>query len=140
MLGSVGAMLALIILLRFWRPRRIVENDLATASTAVLPALRREKSHHLVAYGFLVVFVLLWGITGVKNHLNALTSQIQWPGLHNQIMRMPPVVAQTLFLWGNVHTELALRGGHRLHVCRAMFHPGARRFTAQQRSQLWRRR
>ena len=94
-LGSVGAMLALIILLRFWRPRRIVENDLATASTAALPRpSAREIFIAWSPYGFLVVFVLLWGITGVKNHLNALTSLIQWPGLHNQIMRMPPVVAQ----------------------------------------------
>ena len=42
----------------------------------------------------LVVLVLLWGYPPVKARLDSFTIPINWPGLHNLIQRMPPVVAQ----------------------------------------------
>jgi len=92
-LASVAAMIALIILLRFWKPRQIVETDLQRVSAASSPRhSAREIFLAWTPYGLLVLFVMLWGITGVKNHLNALTTVVNWPGLHHQIVRMPPAV------------------------------------------------
>jgi L-lactate transport len=45
-------------------------------------------------YALLVVFVLAWGIDPIKTWLNSYNVPIQWPGLHNAIQRMPPVVAK----------------------------------------------
>jgi lactate permease len=45
-------------------------------------------------YALLVVFVLLWGIEPVKTWLNSYNIPINWPGLHNTILRMPPVAAK----------------------------------------------
>jgi lactate permease len=45
-------------------------------------------------YAFLVIFVLLWGFAPVKARLDRVTLALAWPGLHNQVQRVPPVVAQ----------------------------------------------
>jgi lactate permease len=42
----------------------------------------------------LVVFVLLWGYKPVQVVLNGVTRSFPWPGLHNVILRVPPVVAK----------------------------------------------
>jgi lactate permease len=39
-----------------------------------------------------VVFVLLWGYAPIKARLDSVNVLINWPGLHNTIQRMPPVV------------------------------------------------
>ena len=88
-ISSLSTMLALVILLRFWRP---------AAEEGV--TINGNHKHHsagqiLVAwmpYILLVVFVLLWGVKPIQSALNSVTLTFPWPGLHNQIQRMPPVV------------------------------------------------
>jgi len=41
-----------------------------------------------------VVFVLLWGYKPVQVMLNGVAVSFPWPGLHNAILRVPPVVAK----------------------------------------------
>jgi L-lactate permease len=45
-------------------------------------------------YLLLVVIVILWGIPTVHDWLELATIKVPWPGLHNMIQRMPPVVAK----------------------------------------------
>jgi lactate permease len=45
-------------------------------------------------YGLLVVVVLLWGWEPVRVALNRLNVAFVWPGLHNAVLRVPPVVAR----------------------------------------------
>jgi L-lactate permease len=45
-------------------------------------------------YLLLVVCVLLWGYKPMGAYLNSVTLPIPWPGLHNQIARIPPVTAK----------------------------------------------
>ena len=47
-----------------------------------------------VPYILLVIFVLAWGIDPIKSQLASTNIPISWPGLHNLIQRMPPVVAK----------------------------------------------
>jgi len=42
-------------------------------------------------YVLLAVFVLLWGWPPVRNLLDQAGPRILWPGLHNFVLRMPPV-------------------------------------------------
>src|SRR5260370_23011153 len=44
-------------------------------------------------YALLVVCVLLWGIPTVKARLDLATIKPAWPGLHQLVVRVPPVVA-----------------------------------------------
>ena len=46
-------------------------------------------------YGLLVVLVLLWGLDSVKALLNRATLTFAWPGLHNLVLRVPPVTAKS---------------------------------------------
>jgi lactate permease len=43
-------------------------------------------------YALLVVFVLAWGYPAFAAILNRASISFPWPGLHNEILRMPPVV------------------------------------------------
>jgi len=93
-ISSLAALGALVVLFRFWKPR---DNfSLADNGNAQAKPQRYTAGEILLAwspYILLVVFVLLWGQESVRAMLNSLTVQIQWPGLHNQVQRMAPLVA-----------------------------------------------
>lgn len=106
-LGSVGAMAALVILLQFWKPRQVSE-DKDSAQRSVTPATTQHsiappgaQQHSardvLIAwapYALLVIFVLVWGLNAVKARLDFFSLTIPWPALHNHVQRIPPVVAK----------------------------------------------
>jgi len=87
-IGSLAAMLCLVVLLQFWRP----------ADGPAQPPPHKHSTGTVVRawapYGLLVVFVLLWGVDSVKSVLNSATFVFPWPSLHNAVLRMPPAVAK----------------------------------------------
>jgi L-lactate transport len=92
-LSSLAAIGSLILLLRFWKPqdRFVLEGH----SDPPLVAERYSTRELMLAWGpyaLLVVFVLAWGL--FKAQLNQVTISFPWPGLHNQIVRMPPVTPE----------------------------------------------
>jgi lactate permease len=107
-LSSIGAMGALVILLRFWEPRHTEEHAREVDESMKTPAdelpLRkhdvRSGPHYSkreiwlawMPYALLVVFVLAWGYPAFAAILNKASISFAWPGLHNEILRMPPVV------------------------------------------------
>ncbi len=95
-LGSLATFAVLIALLRFWRP----------AGEKPRPASLLDTRKTLLAwapYGLLVIFVLLWGMDGVKAILNRATFGMEWPGLHNAIQRVAPAVT-TPSPYGAIYT------------------------------------
>ena len=94
-LSSLAAIGTLVALFKVWKPsdRFQLEGD---ATVAHVP--KRHGIGDLVSawgpYVLLVVFVLLWGYKPVQARLAAFNAVFEWPGLHNLIHRMPPVVAQ----------------------------------------------
>jgi lactate permease len=64
------------------------------------PADRRESFMAWLPWILLAVLVFLWGTPQVKSFLNDLSTtihigtQVNWPGLHLQVVRVPPVVAK----------------------------------------------
>ena len=107
-LSSIGAMGALVLLLRFWEPRHTEEHERETDEAMKKPSDELPLRQHDVRsgphyskreiwlawmpYGLLVVFVLAWGYPGFAAVLNRVSISFPWPGLHNEILRMPPVV------------------------------------------------
>ncbi len=83
-LSSVGAMAALVLLLRLTKKQVGASMDSRKVWMAWAP------------YGLLVVFVLLWSFKPLVAVLNKSTVIFAWPGLHNQILRMPPAVARAV--------------------------------------------
>jgi lactate permease len=107
-LSSIGAMAALVLLLRHWEPRHTSAHDHPTDESMKSPSdelpIRphdiRTTPHYSTRdlwlawtpYALLVLFVLAWGYPGFAAILNRTNIAFPWPGLHNEIMRMPPVV------------------------------------------------
>ena len=86
-LGSLLAIVCLVLLLHVWRPR-------GGESRTAHPHTWREVIWAWMPYGVLVIFVSLWGLDEVKHYLNLATQNFPWPGLHNQILRVPPAVGK----------------------------------------------
>ena len=87
-LASVVSIGALVILLRVWTPKDSADSPARLQAPAARATLRAWSPYIL-----LVIFVSLWGSDAVKKILNGLaTYNIQWPGLHNQILRVAPAV------------------------------------------------
>lgn len=89
-LASLCSIVAVVAVLRFWKPA-------PAASLSGKPSKHYSTRELLLAwspYLLLVIVVLLWSLTGVKAILNRVTFSFAWPGLHNLILQLPPVVAQ----------------------------------------------
>jgi lactate permease len=84
LLSAIAAMCALLLLLRFWTPAGD-ENRVNSGHSS------REVFVAWSPYLLLVIFVLLWGSATTKAILDKATVIIPWPGLHNLVMRMPPI-------------------------------------------------
>lgn len=99
-LASTAAMGSLILLLRFWTPRADAKRKVGheahtpaarTADDALPRFTRREMWLAWMPYGLLVLFVLAWGYRPVLTLLGRASIAFPWPGLHNEIIRTPPV-------------------------------------------------
>ena len=91
-LASMAAMGGLFVLVKFWKPRDRFDFGHLPPSKVIHKG--RDLAVAWAPYMILVVLVLLWGYPPVKARLDSFTIPINWPGLHNLIQRMPPVVAQ----------------------------------------------
>jgi L-lactate transport len=90
-LSALAAILSLVILFRFWQPK---DHFVLEGSSEQVQAKHHTASEIALAwapYGFLVLFVLLWGFKPVNAMLNSVSIPFGWPGLHNLIERVPPV-------------------------------------------------
>ena len=82
-LSSMAAMAALLVVIRLREHVPAEGHKRHTASA---------MAHAWAPYALLVVFVLLWGYKPLAAELNHFNIPVNWPGLHNTIQRMPPVV------------------------------------------------
>jgi lactate permease len=92
--ASITAMIGLVLLFKVWQPKD--QFVLAGEHQATVTLKSHGFSRTLLAwspYLFLVAFVLVWGYPDTGAVLAKASRAIPWPGLHNQITRVPPVVA-----------------------------------------------
>jgi len=110
--GSVSSMLALVVLLRFWRPRLVADytvapdaevapdgpagsQSTASAAESAPPASRGSVFQAWLPWVVLSVMIFLWGLPMVKQELNAQSEpKFNVPALHNVVLRDYPVVPQ----------------------------------------------
>ncbi|MCC6201772.1 MAG: lactate permease LctP family transporter [Gammaproteobacteria bacterium] len=94
-IAALAAIAGLILLFRRWRPSDdwCMAGDTAGAFTPARHG-RGETLRAWSPYALLVLFVLVWGSPWTKPLLDTVTIPIPWPGLHHQIERIGPVVAQ----------------------------------------------
>jgi L-lactate transport len=85
-LAAIGALVALLLVLK--------PKDAEAAGPGIRHSAR-EVAVAWMPYGLLVVFVLLWGWQPVRVPLERLSAVFAWPGLHNQVARVAPIVSGT---------------------------------------------
>lgn len=92
--SSLVAIIGLVVLFKIWHPKDTFE--LPGAAKRSLPKQHTTGEVILAwsPYLLLVLMVFLWGRDEIKALLNTYTININWPGLHNLIERVPPVVAK----------------------------------------------
>jgi lactate permease len=94
-LASMAAMGSLVILLKFWKPK---DEFKMAGDGPVRPRTVIAMSEAMLAWTpfiLLVACVLTWGL--LKPQLNKYSIVFEWPGLHNLIQKMPPVVPKPAF-------------------------------------------
>lgn len=101
-LAALASIIGLVVLLKLWRPREIqttVANDHDAKQLPPAEAAANTPTHSSgeifgawMPYLLLVAFVLLWGVPAAKPYLDTFTFPIAWPGLHNVVERVAPLV------------------------------------------------
>ena len=93
--SSLAAIGSLIILFKVWKPTDAFHLEGDTSERKLPP--KHPTGVVITAwtpYFLLVIFVLLWGQDSIKVWLNSYSVAIEWPGLHNVVQRVAPVVAE----------------------------------------------
>lgn len=116
-LAAIVALAALVALLRLWQPSALwrVQQpspvagaaptltaatelpDLELPAVAAEPAMARGMTARDVAaawmpFAVLVAFVVIGSLAPVARTLDTVTLRVEWPGLHDVVMKAPPVV------------------------------------------------
>ena len=102
-IAAIVSMVCLIAFLRVWQPKVIWTSptmrgkDISAHEAKPQGPVTRHSRAELVSawtpWAILTVFVFIWGLPPVKNFLNGLYApKFPIEGLHNLIMKVPPVV------------------------------------------------
>ncbi len=102
--GAIASLVALLILLRFWKPREIYQPYIQKSQTPVGDiSPHKNIAGPWLPWIILCVMVFVWGIPQVKTILDGVSLNIVIAGLDGLVIRTPPLsfVAQPL---GAVYT------------------------------------
>ncbi len=102
-IAAIVSMVSLILFLRVWQPKKIwtspsikghdISAHEAKAPVAAEKYTREQLVQAWTPWAILTVFVFVWGLPPVKAFLNNLFApKFVMEGLHNLIMKVPPVV------------------------------------------------
>ena len=96
--SSIVTILALGAFLKVWKPKNVWHfADEPVSATAVTKCdySMGEVLRAWMPYIILAFMVLLWGLEPVKKILDGLLQfKIEWPGLHNLVIKTAPIVAK----------------------------------------------
>ena len=94
-IAALTAIIGLVVLLKVWQPKDnfVMEGEHAAVATPKQHGFGRTMLAWS-PYLLLVLFVLVWGYGPTKSALETTNIVFAWPGLHNEVTRMAPMVAQ----------------------------------------------
>ena len=90
--ASLVSLVAMVALLRFWKPPSIWRFPEEKAAPAKTTAMTGAVFRAWMPFVILSVFVFLWGLPSVKRILNVVTPVFPVPWLHQGVARVAPVV------------------------------------------------
>ncbi len=97
--ASVSSLIAVVVLLKFWKPKTIwkLNNSNEAVAVPVEPGKIKKKqlARAWLPWMLLTVFILIWGLPAVKNSLNSVSApEYKVAYLHNKVSRTPPIVPE----------------------------------------------
>ncbi|WP_075794396.1 L-lactate permease [Massilia putida] len=105
-IAALVSMASLVLFLRVWQPKTVWTSaslkgrEAEGASGQAESTLRYSRAELVRAWTpwiILTVFVFIWGLPPVKEYFNSVFApKFPMGGLHNQIMRVPPVVPKAV--------------------------------------------
>ena len=94
--ASTATIVALVVFLRFWRPRRILNatgDDITQLTHQRFEHNPRRIFHAWLPWLVLSLLVFVWGLPAFSSWMDAHTTiKLAVPGLHQVVQRVPPVV------------------------------------------------
>jgi len=91
--AAVTSMGALVLFLRIWRPKDEWRSETASVDPQTPVHSSADVRRAWMPWAILSVLVFLWGLPVTRAKLDAVSAvRVQVPGLHLQIVRVPPVV------------------------------------------------
>lgn len=95
--SALVSLICLSLFLKKWQPEEIFTFD-----GMKKPAARKDSGYTTAQivkawspFGILTVFVSLWTLKPLKEGLDAISQiKIEWPGLHNLVMKAAPIVSE----------------------------------------------
>lgn len=96
-IAALASLAVLVLFLLYWKPKHIYQMP-GEAAPPVVQAVPRHPRRLVVQawmpWLILSVLVFLWGMPGIKSLLDVVSVQVPVPGLHEMVVRVPPIVAQ----------------------------------------------
>jgi lactate permease len=93
-LSSLTAIVGMLALFAVWKPK----DQFELQGASPMPAHKKHRVGEVLLawspYLLLVGYVLVWGQEWARTILNKVTFVFAWPGLHNMVERIPPVVGK----------------------------------------------
>ena len=95
-MGAMGTLLFLTVFFRYWKPARIwrYPGDPTQEEMVRKAHSGREIVHAWSPFLLVSALVVLWGLPAVSRTLNRTTLSAPVPGLHEQVIRVRPVVIE----------------------------------------------
>lgn len=94
--SSSFTIIALLVLLRFWKPKRALSPTLQVIEDDAHVAARQQDGflkQAILPWAILSVFIIVWGLPKWSQWLDSISSiHIVVTGLHQAVLRMPPAV------------------------------------------------
>ena len=88
-IGGVGSIVALMIFLKFWKPKKLwrFANEPEPTFDTAIKYSGGEIFRAWTPFILLTIMIIAWGIRPIKDMLNAVTPyQFEMPGIHNAII------------------------------------------------------
>jgi len=97
--ASISSLVAIIVLLKFWKPKTIWKMNNTNEAIAVSAGPEKAPKKQLLLawlpWILLTFFILIWGLPAVKKSLNSISApEYKIAYLHNQVSRTPPIVPE----------------------------------------------
>jgi len=92
--AAIFSLLVMVAFLKFWKPANLLEFQDSDAKAQIK---KHSAASVLKAWSPFIlasVFIFICGLPAIKPHLSLAALKVPMPGLHNAVMRMPPVVVQ----------------------------------------------